>query len=266
MSDKLKEICDRKRQEVEQRKLQTPIAALEAQLGSDAPRGFLQHLREKSDRGQLALIAEIKKASPSKGLIRADFDPRSLAVAYREGGATCLSVLTESHYFQGSDEALKQARAAASLPALRKDFTIDPYQVVEARAIGADAVLLIVAALSDAELASLCELSATFDLDVLMEVHNREELERALETDVELIVINNRNLKTLEVRTETTIELARLVPNNRLIIAESGLFAFDDLCRMRDAGARAFLVGEALMRQDDVTAATRTLLGLDVAA
>ncbi len=262
MSDKLREICEFKRREVEARKGRYPQAELERSLGDLPCRGFAQALLEKASTGAMALIAEIKKASPSKGLIRADFDPRLLAEAYTEGGASCLSVLTESHYFQGSDEALQMAREATTLPCLRKDFTIDAYQILEARALGADAILLIVAALSGPELRSFASLAHEIGLDVLIEVHSGEELERALKVEIGMIGINNRNLKSLTVRTDATLELAPLVPRERLVVAESGIQDHDDLRRMHDAGARAFLVGESLMREADVSAATRLLLGL----
>ncbi|MEO1016346.1 MAG: indole-3-glycerol phosphate synthase TrpC [Pseudomonadota bacterium] len=261
MSNVLMEICERKRDEVEARKLSRPLSAFKEHLTDLPLRGFAHALKSVASQDRLALIAEIKKASPSRGLIRDDFDPEVLARAYELGGATCLSVLTEGQYFQGSDGALSTARAATSLPCLRKDFTIDPYQIYEARTLSADAVLLIVAALTDEQIQSFTALAEEIGLDVLIEVHDRDELNRALKVDTAMVGINNRNLKTLKVRTETTLELAPLVPSDRLIVAESGLSSYDDLRRMRDAGATAFLVGESLMRADNVTAATQKLLG-----
>jgi indole-3-glycerol phosphate synthase len=261
MPDILAEICARKRAEVARRRSGMPRARLETMLPQEPPRGFVRALEAELARGELALIAEIKKASPSKGLIRADFEPRTLARAYADGGAACLSVLTDEPYFQGADEHLGEARAATALACLRKDFTLDPYQVVEARVIGADCILLIMAALADHEARALFDLAQSLDLDVLVEVHDAGELERALGLEAQLIGINNRNLKTLQIDLATTEELAQRVPDDRLLVAESGLYAHADLERLAMAGARCFLVGESLMRQPDVRAATRALLG-----
>jgi indole-3-glycerol phosphate synthase len=267
LSDVLDRIIDVKRQHVARRKAAFPEAALAARLGeAPAPRGFADRLAEADAEGKLALIAEIKKASPSKGLIRADFDPPTLARAYRDGGASCLSILTDEPFFQGADAYLEAARASVGLPCLRKDFTIDPYQVIEARVLGADCILLIMAALDDGQARDLAQTASGLGLDVLVEVHAADELERALRLETRLIGVNNRNLKTLKVDLATTVELAPRVPAGRLLVAESGLYGHADLIRMRQAGARAFLVGESLMREADVATATRRLLGLEAVA
>ncbi|WP_114858484.1 indole-3-glycerol phosphate synthase TrpC [Azospirillum brasilense] len=261
MSDVLTRICDDKRALVQARKSARPLSAVEdAARSADPARGFIRALRRTVDGGRYGLIAEIKKASPSKGLIRPDFDPPSLARAYREGGATCLSVLTDEPYFQGCDDYLLAARAAVDLPVLRKDFMVDPYQIAESRALGADCILIIMAALSDAQAAEIEDAATAWGLDVLVEVHNREELDRALALKTPLLGVNNRNLKTLAVDIATTEELAAHVPADRMLVAESGLYSPADLSRMAAVGARCFLVGESLMRQEDVTAATRALL------
>jgi indole-3-glycerol phosphate synthase len=266
VADVLAEICSRRRAAVARQKVLVPLAELERSAAASPPRGFARALESKLDQRQFALIAEIKKASPSKGLIRAHFDAPALALAYAEGGAACLSVLTETEYFQGADRDLVEARAGVDLPCLRKDFILDPYQVVETRALGADCMLLIMAALDEGEAQELAALAADLGMDVLVEVHDAAELDRALRLDTRLIGINNRNLKTLQVDPATTEELAPRVPADRLVVAESGLESHRDLERMAAAGARCFLVGEALMRQADVRAATAALLGLGVAA
>jgi indole-3-glycerol phosphate synthase len=263
MRDVLAEICAEKHAEVARRKAAVPEAALVGGL-AQAPRlrRFAASLEQHLGEGRYGLIAEIKKASPSAGLIRSDFDPPMLARAYEAGGASCLSVLTDAPYFQGSDEDLCAARSAVGLPVLRKDFIIDPYQIIESRCIGADCVLLIMAALSDEMAAQLAEAARELGLDVLAEVHDGAELDRALRLDARLIGINNRNLKTLETDLRTTERLAPRVPPDRLVVAESGIRQPDDLDRLAAAGARCFLVGESLMREPDVSAATRRLLRL----
>ena len=265
MSDVLAKICADKAEHIAARKHQSPASEVMASATqrnrTDPPRGFAKRLEQATGAGRFGLIAEIKRASPSKGVIRADFDPPALARAYRDGGATCISVVTDRPYFQGEDAFLREVRNTVDLPLLRKDFMLDPYQVFESRSLGADCILLIMAAIEDHRAAELAAIAADLGMDCLVEVHDAAELDRALKLDAKLIGINNRNLKTLAVDLAVTEALAPRVPRDRLLVAESGLGSTADLERLHRVGASVFLVGESLMREADVAAATRTLLG-----
>jgi indole-3-glycerol phosphate synthase len=261
--DILKRILNRKAEEVAEARARIDLQTIRAQARDASPaRGFVEALRRRLAAGEPAVIAEIKKASPSKGLLRADFDPAAIAASYEQGGAACLSVLTDVDFFQGSPDYLRQARAACALPVLRKDFMIDPYQVEEARAMGADCILLIVAALDDGRLAELAALAGDLGMDVLVEVHDGEELDRALRLSLPLIGINNRNLRTFETTLQTTLDLLERIPDDRIVVTESGILAAADVQLMREHHVNAFLVGEAFMRADDPGAALRALFGM----
>ena len=252
MSDILKKIIATKVAEVAAAKAQKPLAAVQAEAAAaSAPRDFVGSIRAKIAKNQAAVIAEIKKASPSKGIIREDFRPADIAKSYEQGGAACLSVLTDVEYFQGSPEYLKQARAACTLPVLRKDFMIDPYQVYEARAMGADCILLIAAALDLATMRELEQIAHRLGMAVLVEVHNGEELDLALQLETPLLGINNRNLRTFEVTLDTTLGLLSRIPQGKIVVTESGIFTADDVALMRKNNVHTFLVGEAFMRQPE---------------
>ncbi|CAM0997628.1 indole-3-glycerol phosphate synthase TrpC [Rhodanobacter sp. Root179] len=263
MTDILNRILVRKTEEVAERRARVPEAELVARIAELPPtRGFGAAIEAKIAAGLPAVIAEVKKASPSKGLIRGDFDPAAIAASYAAAGAACLSVLTDSDFFQGSEAFLQQAREACALPVLRKDFIIDAYQVYEARAIGADCILLIVSALDDDMLLQLSLLAAELDMDVLCEVHDEEELERALALPVPLIGVNNRNLRSFETSLETSLALQELIEYDRVLVAESGIHTPEDVARLREGGIQAFLVGEAFMRAEDPGSELRRLFSL----
>ncbi|MBA6414081.1 indole-3-glycerol phosphate synthase TrpC [Parahaliea sp. F7430] len=259
----LRKILARKAEEVRQRRSRESLAQLESRISEQsAPRGFATALSQRVAAAEAAVIAEIKKASPSKGVIRENFQPPEIATSYEKGGAACLSVLTDVDFFQGADSYLQQARAATNLPVIRKDFTVDPYQVVEARAIGADAILLIVAALEDAQMHELSQTAQEYGLDVLVEVHDRAELERALELPTPLVGINNRDLHSFDTSLQTTLDLLQHIPDDRVVITESGIHTIADVDLMREQGVHAFLVGEAFMRAPEPGEKLRELFGL----
>lgn len=258
--DILKKIIARKREEIVAGLQNVSLSEMiKRAQAADACRGFVDAIKNKIRVGDAAVIAEIKKASPSKGVIREDFRPADIAVSYEQGGAACLSVLTDRDFFQGRNEYLQQARAACALPVIRKDFIIDEYQVYEARAIGADCILLIVAALDDRRIAELAQLATALGMDVLVEIHDAEELQRALPLNLPLVGINNRNLRTFEVSLQTTLDLLPQIPGDRIVVTESAIHAVDDVALMRRHGVNAFLVGEAFMRADDPGARLATL-------
>jgi len=250
--DILKKILRRKVEEVSERSARVSLRQLSQRVqAADTPRGFIKALQARVNAGQAAVIAEIKKASPSKGILRESFEPAAIARSYEQGGAACLSVLTDVDFFQGADDYLRQARAACSLPVIRKDFFVDPYQVYEARTLGADCILLIVAALSDAMLMELLELASHLQMDALVEVHDAKEMDRALATPATLIGVNNRNLRTFATTLDTTLDLLSGFPEDRLLVTESGINSREDVQRMRSRGVHAFLVGEAFMKAEE---------------
>lgn len=260
--DILRKILARKAQEITERAARQPLAELKRQVTvAPSARDFLRAIQNRLAAGQPAVIAEIKKASPSKGLLRADFRPAVIAQSYASHGATCLSVLTDEDFFQGRNAHLQEARSACALPVLRKDFTLDPYQVYEARTLGADAILLIVAALDDVKMRELSALALELGMDVLVEVHDEPELERALKLDTPLIGINNRNLRTFDTRLETTLELLQKIPSDRVVVTESGIHAPEDVARLRAGGVHVFLVGEAFMKADNPGRKLQELFG-----
>ncbi|MGQ4660306.1 indole-3-glycerol phosphate synthase TrpC [Lysobacter sp. F6437] len=260
MSDILATILARKHEEIRQRSQIRTLDSVRARAASQPPtRGFVEAIRRKHAAGEAAVIAEVKKASPSKGLIRKDFDPAAIARSYEAGGAACLSVLTDVDFFQGSNRYLGEARDACSLPVLRKDFIVDPYQVYEARMIGADCILLIVAALEDGPLVEMANLAHELGMDVLVEVHDIDELERTLQADCELVGVNNRDLRSFEVSLDTSLDLKTAVPPDRTMVTESGIASRDDVARLRGAGIHTFLIGESFMREPDPGAALQRM-------
>lgn len=262
MSNILEKICNTTRTHVDKMRTHTPLEQLKEKIQDTAkPRGFLLALKNQSSDGSPALIAEIKKASPSKGIIRADFNPVEIAKAYETAGASCLSVLTDEPYFQGSDEIFRTVRQSSPMPMLRKDFIVDSYQIYETRAMGADCLLLIMAALSDSEFEKFYALAKELELDVLVETHDKQEIERALSVSPDMIGVNSRNLKTLEVSLNTAHQLADMIPDSTFKIAESGIKTSEDIIALQKNGYKGFLVGESLMQHDDIVAATRNLIG-----
>jgi len=262
--DILKRILARKIEEIDERNRTLGLRELEQRVAdADAPRGFINALEQKLNAGQAAVIAEIKKASPSRGLLREDFDPAQIAVSYEKGGAACLSVLTDVDFFRGADAYLQQARAACTLPVLRKDFTIDPYQVYEARVLGADCILLIVAALGDAMLLELLQLAGHLGMDTLVEVHDEAELERALAIPARLLGINNRDLRSFETSLDVTLGFLDRIPDDRIVVTESGIHTVEDVALMRSHGVHTFLVGEAFMRAPEPGEKLREFFGLN---
>ena len=262
MTDVLTRICEDKQHHIQIQKQNISEAILQERAASAAsPRGFLSALKQKADVKKIGLIAEVKKASPSKGIIREDFDPAYIAKSYENAGASCVSVLTDIPYFQGDDTYLRAVQNAVSLPVLRKDFMLDTYQILESRALGADCILLIMAALGDAQAVELEHAAIELGMDVLVEVHNKDECERALRLKSPLLGVNNRNLKTLEVSLDTTEQLISLIPEGYTVVCESGIYSHDDILRMQKIGIYSFLVGESLMREQDIEQATQRLLG-----
>lgn len=260
--DILKKILARKSDEIFERCMKVNLRGMSEQAQmADPVRGFVNSMRSRIADGQAAVIAEIKKASPSKGVLRENFNPAEIAKSYEQGGAACLSVLTDADFFQGSEQYLQQARAACGLPVIRKDFIVDPYQVYEARAIGADCILLIVAALNDGQLHDLNALAVHLGMDVLVEVHDREEMERALKLDLPMVGINNRNLRTFEVSLQTTLDMLEMIPEGCMVVTESGILGPEDVALMREHNVNAFLVGEAFMRADDPGSELARLFG-----
>ena len=259
--DVLVKILARKHEEIGERLEQTSLEDLKRQISTASPvRGFIDSIKKKLSQGETAVIAEVKKASPSKGLLREHFNPAEIALSYEMAGAACLSVLTDKDFFQGAEAYLKEARAACGLPVIRKDFIVDRYQVYEARAIGADCILLIVAALDDATLADLYQLAGELGMDVLVEVHDAEELQRALRLNLDLVGINNRNLRTFETSLKTTVDLLKSIPDNIIVVSESGLHKPEDITMLKEHQVHTFLIGEAFMRCDDPGKALKNLI------